>query len=490
MRRGNGFIAALLVGALLAGLAASAGASSPSGLISAAPECVARTTPVPGGPAKLISDTVLPGYGGRLHHLVLSAPALYGDANVNVLLPPKYASQPRTRFHTLYLLHGSGGLYSDWVELGDAPALIAEAYRADHLPQVITVMPEGGSEGYYTDWYGKDIDQPSEGPPQGWATWDIDELIPYIDSHYRTIASRDGRAVAGLSMGGFGATSLPARHPDMFSVAGSFSGADDIDLNYPEENLIVYGTTPAFTGAAPDLCIWGNPFTQRVIWEAVDPAYLAPNLSTVHLFLASGNGTPGSLDDTSTPGGLATAEAAGAIESNIRSQDLGFAAALDAAHIPYTYWYYGDGTHSWPYWQRDLAHFFPFLVAGWKHPKPVPAGWSFRSEAGSFEIWGWNFKTSRAVDEFTYLAGVSRHGLTVTGSGRLTVKTAALYPAGSRWLLSAGGRRATVIASRGGRLSFDVDLGPSQTAGQTAFPLGNVTPAGLVSAKVSITRVR
>jgi S-formylglutathione hydrolase FrmB len=488
MRRANGIIAALFVGALLAGLASSAGASSP---ITTAPQCMARSGPVPDGPAKLISDTVVPGYGGLLHHLVLSAPALYGEGSVNVLLPPKYASQPHTRFHTLYLLHGSGGLYSDWVELGDAPKLIAEGYKLDHLPQVVTVMPEGGSEGYYTDWYGKDIDQPTEGTPPGWATWIIDEVIPYIDGHYRTIAARNGRAVAGLSMGGFGATSLPARHPDMFSVAGSFSGADDLDLNYPEQNLIEDGTTPLFTGAAPDLCIWGDPLTQRILSEAVDPGYLAPNLSTVHLYMASGNGTPGPYDDTSNPGGLATAEAAGVVESNIRSQDLGFAAALSAAHVPYTYWYYGDGTHSWPYWQRDLLHFFPFLVAGWKHPDAIPAaGFSFRSEAASFQIYGWNFTAQRSADEFTYLADATRHGLTVTGSGDLKVETAALYPPGSRWLLSAGTRQVTVTAGRGGRLLFGIDLGPSHTSGQTVFPVGNTTPAGWVSAKVSIKPAR
>jgi S-formylglutathione hydrolase FrmB len=488
MKRRNGLIAALLLGALLTSLASSAGASSPRAID---PLCTARTVAVSTARATLVSNTVVPGYGGLLHHLVLDAPALYGDANVNVLLPPRYASERKTRFHTLYLLHGSGGLYSDWVELGDLTKLIAEGYKLDHLPQVITVMPEGGSEGYYSDWYGKDVDQPSEGTPPGWATWIIKELVPFIDSHYRTIASRNGRAIAGLSMGGFGATSLPARHPDMFSVAGSFSGSDDIDWDYPVENNILYQTSPLFTGGAPDECIWGNALTQRINWETVDPSYLAPNLSTVHLYMASGNGVPGPYDNITTPGGLATAEAAGVVESNIRDLDLGFAAALSAAHVPYTYWYYGDGTHSWPYWQRDLLHFFPFLVAGWKHPDAVPAaGFDFRSEASTFEIYGWNFKTQRGVDEFTYLSGVSRHGLTVTGSGSLTVETAAMYPAGSRWLLSAGGRHVIVTAGPRGRLLFGIDLGPSHTAAQTAFPIGNATPAGWVTAKVSIKPAR
>jgi S-formylglutathione hydrolase FrmB len=51
------------------------------------------------------------------------------------------------------------------------------------------------------------------------------ELVPWIDATYRTIAARRGRAIAGVSMGGYGALSYAARHPDTFAAAASFSGA-------------------------------------------------------------------------------------------------------------------------------------------------------------------------------------------------------------------------------------------------------------------------
>jgi S-formylglutathione hydrolase FrmB len=425
------------------------------------------------------------GYGGSLHDLTLDSPALYGDVHVDVLLPPGYDAEAKTRYHVLYLLHGSGGSYTDWADHG-VSQILATGYSADHLPPVITVMPYGGAEGYYTDWYGSDVDQPSEGPPPGWATWILDELIPYIDGHYRTIASRAGRAIAGLSMGGFGATSLPARRPDLFSVAGSFSGADDIDYDYPYENGILYGTDPAFTGGAPDLCIWGDPLTERVYWEAVDPTYLAGNLEPLHLFLASGNGEPGPYDSVA-PSEAADTAAAAATELDIWYMNQGFVSALNQAGVPHTDYFYGPGTHSWPYWERDLAHFLPFLAAGWAHPKPVSGTFDYRSAASSFSLWGWTFTADRSVEEFTYLSHVGRAGLTVSGSGTLHVLTARLYPPRSRWLVSAAGQSTIVAASSSGQLAFAVDLGPSHTTQQATFPASGAAPSSWAVRTVRIT---
>ena len=58
-----------------------------------------------------------------------------------------------------------------------------------------------------------------------WETFHIDQLIPWIDHNLRTVADRRGRAIAGLSQGGFCSMSYAARHPDLFGVALSFSGA-------------------------------------------------------------------------------------------------------------------------------------------------------------------------------------------------------------------------------------------------------------------------
>jgi pimeloyl-ACP methyl ester carboxylesterase len=88
---------------------------------------------------------------------------------------------------------------------------------------MIVVMPDGGAMGWYTDWYAGD--RPVQ--PR-WETYHVGELVPWIDATYRTIAARRGRAIAGLSMGGFGALSYAARHPGTFAAAASFSGALEV----------------------------------------------------------------------------------------------------------------------------------------------------------------------------------------------------------------------------------------------------------------------
>ena len=83
-------------------------------------------------------------------------------------------------------------------------------------------MPDAGQGGFYSDWYNAG----AGGPPK-WETYHVGQLIPYVDAHYPTVAARGGRAIAGLCMGGFGAMSYAARHPDLFVAAASFSGAVD-----------------------------------------------------------------------------------------------------------------------------------------------------------------------------------------------------------------------------------------------------------------------
>ncbi|HWA65792.1 MAG TPA: alpha/beta hydrolase family protein [Mycobacteriales bacterium] len=435
--------AAVLCGSLLATPVAAA--SLPS------PECLARTAPVPSGPATLVSDVVVKGYGGRLHDLTLRSPAVGSDIGVYVYLPKHFSQRSPQRYHVLYLLHGSGGSEVDWTKNG-AEQILAEAGPKAHLPSTIVVMPDDALEGYYTDWYGRDLLNPAETVAPGWATFQIHELIPYVDSHYPTIAARRGRAIAGLSMGGFGATSLAARNPGMFSVVGSFSGADDIDYDAPYEAVILEGTSPVFTGGVPTTCIWGDPLTHRIGWESADPTYLAPDLAGTRLYLATGNGTPGPLDDLTNPTGIATAAAGGAVELDISEMNAGFVSALNAAHVPHTDYFYGAGTHSWGYWERDLRRFIPFLVRGWRHPDPAPSSFSDLSAATRFTAWGWTFVVHRSVEEFTYLRDVTSQGFEAAGSGTL---------------------RATDPHGR----TFTVSLG-SHAGQQTSFPSGGALPAG------------
>jgi S-formylglutathione hydrolase FrmB len=127
----------------------------------------------------------------------------------NVVLPSDYAESRVRRYPVLFLLHGYAGHYSDWLTRTNIADYAAQ-YR------MIIVMPEG-NDGWYIDSASAATDK--------YESYFIKELIPDVQRRYRTIESRYGRGVAGLSMGGYGALKFGLKYPQMFAFAGSFSGA-------------------------------------------------------------------------------------------------------------------------------------------------------------------------------------------------------------------------------------------------------------------------
>jgi S-formylglutathione hydrolase FrmB len=129
----------------------------------------------------------------------------------NVLLPADYrrpAAKAR-RYPVLYLLHGLTGHYTNWVER----TRLAD-YAAAH--DLIVVMPEGNN-GWYSDSATVAADK--------YESYFVEELLPDVERRFRTLGAREGRAVAGLSMGGYGALKFGVKHPELFSLAASTSGA-------------------------------------------------------------------------------------------------------------------------------------------------------------------------------------------------------------------------------------------------------------------------
>ena len=119
---------------------------------------------------------------------------------------------------------------------------------------------DGDGGGWFADWFNAG----AGGPPM-WETFHIDQLVPWIDANLRTIPARSGRAVAGLSQGGFGSLSYAARHPDLFTSAAAFSGACEIDRD-PEAidiaTAIIQYTTSVLSGVDED-AIFGPRATQN-----------------------------------------------------------------------------------------------------------------------------------------------------------------------------------------------------------------------------------
>ena len=149
---------------------------------------------------------------------------------MTVYTPAGYDDNPSRRYPVLYLLHGAGGDENAWSELGRATQIADNLIAQGLAEPMIIVMPNGnGGQKAMPGEYENAMYKPSFMNPK---TMDgaieaafVDDVVGYVDSHYRTKADRDHRAVAGLSMGGFHSCYISANNPTTFGYVGLFSAA-------------------------------------------------------------------------------------------------------------------------------------------------------------------------------------------------------------------------------------------------------------------------
>lgn len=431
---------------LLAGASAAALAATTVSLTAGAPHALADAPSFHSGSGLSVVSAAPD--GSRIWRLVVATPALSQPVRVNVLLPAGY-SDSTARYPVLYLFHGTSGGADDWLNLGNAAAATAP------YPMIV-VMPDAGYNGNGGSWFTNWVDQHTALGVANWETFDIAQLVPFIDGNLRTITDRTGRAVAGLSAGGFGAFTYAARHPDMFVSAASFSGAPDIASNPAAQAgaaAIIGATEVGLDKVEPD-AMFGDPLLDRINWQGHDPATLVTNLAHTTLALWSGNGVPGPLD---TPSVSIVQDAL--VESAAHASTLFFAQVARQAHVAYTLDDYGAGTHSWPYWTRDLAQYLPLLSNTFAHPQPPPTSISYRSIDKIWTQWGWTVANARvAAQAFSGLVNASAAGFTVTSPNRTVITTPPSYTPGDHYQVRASGGTApaTVTVSAGGQLTIPV----------------------------------
>ena len=233
----------------------------------------------------------------------------------NVVLPADYAlpASKETRYAVLYLLHGFTGHYTDWL----SRTRLAD-YAAKH--RLIVVTPEGNN-GWYTDSASVAADK--------YESYIIKEIIPDVQRRYRTNESRGGRAVAGLSMGGYGALKFGVKYPEMFTLAASMSGAvavvsyrteDELPGGYIRTSIVqTFGPIGGATKNANDLF--------KLLGE------MPPERARALPFLYFDCGTEDSFQ---------------LLPSNRALADL-----LVARKIPHEYRQL-PGDHNWAYWDRQV----------------------------------------------------------------------------------------------------------------------------------------
>ena len=229
--------------------------------------------------------------------------ALSGKVHARVVLPPGYDTS-RRRYPVVYFLHGLPATASSYR---------GNTWLIDALEQAgpaILVIPQGAREGQsdpeYLNW----------GAGRNWETYVADEVPRYVDAHFRTIASRSGRALVGVSAGGYGATILGLHHLDRFAVVESWSGY--FEPTDPSGTVVL----PREPGATA--------------------ANLVPSLPGHRVFLAF---------------------YVGASDARFRADNVRFDRRLDEAHVAHTFAVY-PGAHETKLWR---AHAVAWLRMALRH---------------------------------------------------------------------------------------------------------------------------
>ena len=238
--------------------------------------------------------------------------ALNREMPYRVVLPATVAAGQK--LPVLYLLHGGGGGgFQDWTNLSDV-ARYAER-------GLILVMPEA-EESYYTNSYAH--------PQDRYEDYIVHDLIVDVESRFPVAKERSHRAIAGLSMGGFGAVVLALKHPDLFVFAGGLSSA--LDVTFRPFSMKRIGQWDEYRSIFGP---WGSPSRR-----ASDPFVLAGSASPEHapfIFLTCG-------------------EQEGLLPVNRR-----FAALLKERNFRYEF-HAGTGGHDWEQWNRRLPDLFESLM--------------------------------------------------------------------------------------------------------------------------------
>lgn len=396
----------------------------------AAVGCSAAPTGVGGGEARVVSTEQL---SDRLRELTLDVDGV-GTTRLRLLLPGRFAVEPERRWPVMYLLHGGDGSYVDWSESSDVEQLTAPL-------DVIVAMPDSGPGATYVDWV---FASASSARPQ-YETYITEQLPALLASDYR---ADDRAVVAGLSAGGFGAISYAARHPDRYRAVASFSG----NLDTRDGDEIGPWLTAIPTLALEFAFPLGDPVTQEVRWRGHNPLDLAPNLAGVDIYVSAGNGQLGPLSRDNEIVDLLT------LESATERRSRAFVARAEELGVPVSTNFYGAGTHTFAYWNREFAAVLPMLVAALERDRPAPSSFTYRSVEPRFSVWGWIFEiTDRDRLAFTDIA--VHHGrLSVTGNGTLH----ATAPWGEHVVLDLGRNAETY--GPGPDLPGPRPVGPASTA--------------------------
>ena len=355
--------------------------------------------------------------------------------------------------------------------------------------------PAEGIDLFWADWNpraaaGGDAEAYATPPPR-FETFFTKTLIPYVEATLPVGSGRDWRAIDGVSLGGYGAYKTGLQHPDLFASIGSVSGSHNIlvapgldpvqapyDAQLSPPVALPYTPLPSLgshvpvaslpsqlQGFAAAFLVFGDPSFDQAWFRGNQPRDLTMNarawsqdVPALHLRAFNNDAAPRRQQDFGASYPVAQAFEALVLAMNAETQlafaDQGVTFAEYAVH---------PGLHSGAYWDPFLRQQLREHYAHVRHadgagaPPPSPTQFDFRSISPDFSVWGWRFQAERPTVEFLNLRRVNCRGVTVQGTGKVTITVPAAC--GTSYL---------------GATTFTIDLGNSyatdEQAGASALP--------------------
>ena len=269
-----------------------------------------------------------PALAGSIEAAEFNSPTLKRSWTYNVYLPSGYDANAKLRYPVMYLLHGNDGARNDWPVKGNLLQTADQLIANGQIPPAIIVMPDAG-----TTWY-VDLKEPME-------TAFFNDFVPHIEGKYRTLKSRDGRVIGGLSMGGYGALRYVLKYPEKFQAAALLSPA-------------IYNPEPPADSSARFVKVFAEPNTEgaysKTVWQSYNypplwEQFLAKKI-TVPMYINSGADGEIKIESEAT-------QLYSLLRKNKQAAELRIV----------------NGKHEWPVWESTVGDALKYVFRTVRRPQ-------------------------------------------------------------------------------------------------------------------------